>query len=556
MKWGHINARQFVLLLNGAAGSGKSHFKHLIFKLPPPEKRHSTPLAEYPVRAICVWKGVQFGENNVWQKVGLSELLPMVADAIKVEGSTLDSTEDSVANLGNSSDDGQAQVGEYLEPQEIGLSLNEDQDGVASSTPKSFQSSTPPLLSEPLSSLEEQLLDLISKSSGSELLFNADWVYVIDSGGQPQFLELLPAFVPNSCACIFVTKLNEELGHHPKVEYFDDGEECGQAYESPLSHEGILSHCCRTMQSRPYTSSKEEDASIFIVGTHADEEHNCGETRATKNQKLLAMLRPLFGKNINFYDIANDDMIYPVNAKTPDVGDRKVAEEFRKAVIKHCPVVPEKIPLPWFILEQMLHEVASTKNVKVLHFDECQQIAHRLQINKSDFQAALLYLVHLNLFLYYPDSLPNIVFCDSQVLLDKISELVKYSHTLQGKPDCSADHSPRGLGGEWLDFRDSGIVTERLLKEFPKHYRGDLFSPSDLLKLLADLSIAAHLKESQYFMPALLESFQNVKFLSIALNLNRLLPHFLCAALMVVGCLAEYSLRLWWPYKTILGKFP
>ena len=61
--------------------------------------------------------------------------------------------------------------------------------------------------------------------------------------------------------------------------------------------------------------------------------------------------------------------------------------------------------------------------------------------------------------------------------------------------------------GGWLRFRDEGIITVEFLKEFPKHY-GDVFTPSDLLKLLSELLIIAHLAGSEYFMPSLLYKLQ------------------------------------------------
>jgi len=46
------------------------------------------------------------------------------------------------------------------------------------------------------------------------------------------------------------------------------------------------------------------------------------------------------------------------------------------------------------------------------------------------FDAALKYLVSLKIFLYCPTVLPNVLFCEPQVALDKINELVGCYHTL------------------------------------------------------------------------------------------------------------------------------
>ena len=54
---GHIKTGLDVLLFIGAAGSGKSHYKHLCLGLPPPEVRDSTGLSEHPVRTMSLVYG-------------------------------------------------------------------------------------------------------------------------------------------------------------------------------------------------------------------------------------------------------------------------------------------------------------------------------------------------------------------------------------------------------------------------------------------------------------------------------------------------------------------
>jgi len=241
---------------------------------------------------------------------------------------------------------------------------------------------------------------------------------------------------------------------------------------------------------------------VFVAGTHKDLEHHCPETRSAKNRKLLESLRPIFHNKLGLYRGGNpDQLIFPVNAKTPSTEDQRVASEFRKIVTTSCPYKREQIPIPWFVLEQFIRQYAAEKKVRIVSINECRQIARRLHMNDKTLLAALNYLVALNIFHYYPTILPNVVFCDTQVLLDKISELVEYSHMLRGSPGASCT-------GEWLRFRDEGIITIDFLEKFPKHYVAGLFTPSDLLKLLQALFIIAHLAGCEYFMPSLLEELQ------------------------------------------------
>ena len=93
----------------------------------------------------------------------------------------------------------------------------------------------------------------------------------------------------------------------------------------------------------------------------------------------------------------------------------------------------------------------------------------------------------LCIFLYYPSVLPDIVFSNPQVILDKVTELVHFSYCLQGSS------SPVALEGKWLQFRDKGIVTLEMFQDerFSTHYIQDLFTPADLIKLFEHLLIVA-----------------------------------------------------------------
>jgi len=141
----------------------------------------------------------------------------------------------------------------------------------------------------------EDIVKRLEEEPGLGKLQDMTWVYLVDSGGQPQFHELLTAFVRNALVGIFVHKLSERLGDHPHIEYFDkEGEQCGKGYPSPLSNRDIFQHCIQTVQSLPYTTEESACPQLAIVGTHRDEEHRCkGESRDEKNKQLLEILRPI-----------------------------------------------------------------------------------------------------------------------------------------------------------------------------------------------------------------------------------------------------------------------
>ena len=91
--------------------------------------------------------------------------------------------------------------------------------------------------------------------------------------------------------------------------------------------------------------------------------------------------------------------------------------------------------------------------------------------------AAVTYLRELYIIAYY-DVLPNVIFGSSQVILDKITELVHYS--LKLKKGRSA------LNGAQRKFVQQGIVSLQslCLSDVNKQYIPELFQPEDLLKVL------------------------------------------------------------------------
>ena len=93
--------------------------------------------------------------------------------------------------------------------------------------------------------------------------------------------------------------------------------------------------------------------------------------------------------------------------------------------------------------------------------------------------------------------LPNVVFIDAQAILDKITELVVHSLSLQAK-------SSSKLLGALMKFVKCGIVTVEILEQFPSHYVPELFMKEQLILVLKHLRIMAEVGKGEYLMPCLL----------------------------------------------------
>jgi len=350
-----------------------------------------------------------------------------------------------------------------------------------------------------LSATEEEFVDLIEQSSGSKALMQVELVQITDTSGQPQFHEVLPAFLRGKTMCIFVQKLSECLDAHPQVEYYDEnGTAVCTPYRSPKTNLQILKHCIRTMQSFRCQKGRGKVHKIVFIGTFKDMEHKCSETREIKNQKFVEILLPVFQEEVVYYRLDRKELIFPMNAKFPGEEERRIAEEIQRLIITKCCPEPVDIPLRWYALEISLREVVEALERSVMSQDECFEAARRLHFDEESFDDALDYLDELNVIFYYRDILCKVVFCDPQVLVDKLSELVKANHQVR---EGFEKNVRVARTGEWQKFQDHGLVTVEFLAEeaFSKHYVPGLFTPVELVKLFRKLLILGEFSESEYF---------------------------------------------------------
>ena len=333
-----------------------------------------------------------------------------------------------------------------------------------------------------------ELLQIMESKTRSKPL-HLHWIQFIDSGGQPQFHELLQAFIRNTSVVMIVLKLSESLDSFPEIAYYDrqTGQLCGNTYTSSLRNDQIIQRCIRTL-------SKDKQSRVLVVGTHLDLAHKSPESIEDKNKKLLEMLTLALGKKL--ITRTSDKVVFPLNALKPGEDDQKVAGEIRGEIAKDKHLSePYKVPIAWFLLEQDMQKLERS----VVNLQTCYQLGSILHMTKTTVNAALDFFHELNIILYYPSILPNVVFVSPQVIVDKVTELIECSFYLRGRPESEVIHSEER-------FIDHGELSVETLADpkFFKHFVPDLFTPHQLLLVFQNLFIVAPISDTTYFMPSLL----------------------------------------------------
>ena len=481
MSLGHIDVNIIKILIVGAGGVGKSCLLKFLCDLPVPDIYNSTGSIDTVQRVTCERvriDGDDSSEEIVWKLVGPEELKDFLVNAIKSRAATLTPRDE-----------------------EMLLDVKSSQ----SSVPGSKEEETS------LGEVIKEVVPLIGYKGG--IKFSITWIYLVNSGGHPQFHELFTAFVRNATLGIFVINLSEQLDSKPEIKYYKNGRPCGKSYKFPLSHKEIFQHCVQTISSLypidhslPSTASIETEEriasskpKILVVGTHREEESKSKESQEKKEEKLKKILQPYSGA------IKNDGKyIFPIDSILRSQSDKDVLDKIRRGIVKDVkPFCKAQLPLQYYALELELEVLAKKKGCDVISFEKCfNKFGPSLSFDKRKFLAAIQHLDDLNQIMYFQSQAPDVIFTNPNTLLDKVSEIIEKSYIWK-KEIFSIEACL--VSDESIRLIEQGEVTLEVLKSFESSYVEGLFDHITLAKILTHLFVLVPISKHKYFMPALLE---------------------------------------------------
>ena len=567
MKEGYVGVVILVCIVLGQPGVGKTSLKHLLLDLRAPHLRSSTICAETPVRIelrpVTEARFQSLGER--WKEVKDEGIVETVARMIlwaEKDGSLLIVESNAAENV----EAGKKEEGGFFtriinfvtrrSKEESSTKTSAAVGGAASTQPavsptsEACQVAMKKIMSELVQcitklKLENEEGQAMSLAHPSDQLLRSMWVYFSDCGGQPEYHELLPLFVRRISSALCVTRLTDKLDEIQPAEYFDKGEMVGTPRQSQLSAKDTIQCLVTTTQSY---SSQEQPPSIIMVGTHLDKlEEKTKQLSATeassesltegeaaaipqpsvepaaaervetleeKNRLLLEMLEPEFSDQLVYASQEEPkQLIFSLNARDPGERERAIAQKIREAVEKSG-AREEKIPIWWHVMERLLHQLAKELGRGVLSRAECLEMARLLNIREESFEVALVYFDELNIIKYNPKVLPEVIFVNSQIPLDKVSEYVYHNYRMRLPGEAAAElmTSP-AKRRVWNLFRDHGVVSEEVMDHFPRHYVSDIFTKDHLIKFLTNLLVFAEIpppdgrsssSQKYFIMPALL----------------------------------------------------
>ena len=481
---GSLKQRNAVTVVTGIMGSGKMWLLSRLFRIKPPDLYTSTGVAEKSFRSLMR----RIADISSFDLLTLDQIFEFLAPLFLAGVPAAD-----IASLAQSFTAMQASEPSQP-PSEEALTSS----SVSPPTTASPPSSSPSLLD--VSSVEETpsskaMKGLVQKAKSSKEALVLELLHMIDTGGQPEFMEVMPCLIHNSDLTILVLDLTKSLDAYPTLTFHDDGTAFKKPIVSPRTLRQIIQQLARTMQAKRGKKKGVKSSKFLVIGTHKDcvDKAKLSEVLSALNEELKTIFLPAMEEELIVF--GEGKIVCAVNLLNPDRDDENACDSIRDSIVSAGIGIEIDTPLCLFMFEQDAIKYAEEqkgkgRHVMVLSLEECLQVGARLKMGREMVQAALIYFHRHNVFLYFRQILPNLVFLDPQVPLDFVNAIVRFSYKAK-----SGAIGP--LTAQQIRCCSEGIPTEELLQHecLSTSFIPKLYEPQHALNLFQHIFTIAPLSE-------------------------------------------------------------
>ena len=337
-------------------------------------------------------------------------------------------------------------------------------------------------------------------------------ITLLDTGGQPEYIHLLPTVNINPMVNFVIHDLSKNLEDQVLVEYSENGKSVFEPYHLKYSNFDMIKFLMSSINdSLERTSSqvpqlvtipgKNKNSYLCCVGTHVDK---IGRNAIQNIGSQLTALVEKLDCKAAIWQNKDYGVLFPVdNTTAGDESKEDPTASFIRNKVNQLAKDKDtyELPITWMLLELEVRKECSNRGKAYISLSECWAIAHESNLisNIKEVESALIYHHLLGVLLYYPDvpGLCEYVIVDHQWLFDKISNIVCFTFK----------HSSNIVATNSLKY--NGILTNELIQElnWNEELREDYF-----ITLLVEMKIIAPIKrendnEEDYFIPYILPTY-------------------------------------------------
>ena len=352
------------------------------------------------------------------------------------------------------------------------------------------------------------------------------YIKMEDTGGQPEFMDMLAALTIGPALYLLFCKLIDDLHSHYTVSYRSPSGESSTPVQSTYTVEEVLlsalaSVSCFKSYSTTSQIDSEETTSTgegellasrntslaYILGTHKDQVSE--QEIAEFDRKLQESIRSTdFYKEGLVQFSSEDRMVLPIDnmhGGKDEIGKvRKFLEEGMKKHFKKL-----SIPAAWLVLSLCLRK----REERTASLWSVLQLAGDLGMSERETKSALWFLHHhAGVLMYFPNlaELKDTVICDTQVVYDSATNLIVDTFKFCKVGQAASER-----------FRKTGQFSLEDIGKATASVSGDYIPLVKLVKLLEHLNIIAPITPTEstssrssssqsskvaYFMPCVLQN--------------------------------------------------
>ena len=256
-----------------------------------------------------------------------------------------------------------------------------------------------------------------------------------------------------------------------------------------------------------HISFSHHEPSLLVLGTFYDRiAESVSESLEEKNACLWSTLKKFRDVHMNYCERENQ-IIFPVNTIARGEYELKIAEKIRRIVLRSN--VEVEIPVRRYLFQLELQSLLQSRRSMFISKQECLRIGLTLKMDQRDVEFLLLYYHDINIFLYFPSVLPNVVFLHPQPLFNNLSELISISFA-----DAVTHLTEMNVilpASAHYQLKYEGTFTRELLDCLPDGLTPD-FTADDFLKLMDYIFIIAPLpQKDKYFLPSVLPTTSHLE---------------------------------------------
>ena len=354
----------------------------------------------------------------------------------------------------------------------------------------------------------EKLTTILQSDSPKDLqqlLEELTMINMTDVGGQPAFLDMLPALTIGPALYFLFFRLDQELGKHYPVRFCTADDKQNITLESSYCIKEVLHQCLASIACfschQPATSiEKQEVASsgALLFGTYKDQVDDYKISEIEEELEKDFKESKLHKEGLLLKSSCDDKIVITIDNMfgTDESEMSDVRREIEDIIKSYFPAIP--IPVSWLMFRIVLHLLKKP----VVSLAQCEEIAKQLSM-PSRVQEALWFFHHdIGSLMYYPmiPSVEDIIICDPQIIFDSISQLIidKFKRSNRAL-------KPR----EVTDFHEKGLFSLSHIKD----KTDSQLKLDQLVDILKNLNILAEVKQNEssnqsepkFIMPAVMK---------------------------------------------------